>query len=110
MDSETNRILIHEYAKSGQADLIAAVVEEGTAVDLKNSMGDTALHWASRSGHVAAIETLLKHKADIGAQNNQGDSALHLASFKNHKEACKVKYSTTIFINTLFPHFMFDFV
>ena len=62
---------------------------QGTDVDTRGSLGDTALHWAARGGHVAAIETLLQKGADIAAANNQGDTALHLAAFKNHVDACK---------------------
>merc|ERR1711991_1046589 len=60
----------------------AAVVDEGTDVDTRGSLGDTALHWAARGGYVAAIETLLQKGADIAAANNQGDTALHLAACK----------------------------
>lgn len=83
------RIMLHEYAKSGSLDLCLSVVDEGVNIDTKSSLGDTALHWAARGGFQACIEGLVQKGANVNAQNNQGDTPLHLAAFKNHLEACR---------------------
>jgi ankyrin repeat protein len=86
----TGRVMLHEYAKSGSADLVLALLDEKSAtVDERSSLGDTALIWAARSNHVSTIEALASRGASLDAANNQGDTALHLAAFKGHLEACK---------------------
>ncbi len=40
-----NRILLHEYAKSGATDLVLAVLDEKADPNQKSSLGDTALIW-----------------------------------------------------------------
>lgn len=77
------RILLHEYAKSGDAELCVSVVDEGTPVDTSSALGDTALHWAARGGHTAALRALVGRGASVNRQNNQGDTALHLADRKS---------------------------
>ncbi len=86
----SGRIMLHEYAKSGAADLVLSLLDEkGSDVDVRSTLGDTALHWAARSNHVSTIEALASRGASLDATNNQGDTALHLAAFKGHLEACK---------------------
>ena len=86
----TGRVMLHEYAKSGSTDLVLALLDEkSAAVDVRSSLGDTALIWAARSNHVGTIEALAARGAALDAANNQGDTALHLAAFKGHLEACK---------------------
>lgn len=76
------RIMLHEYAKSGDSAMCIALISEGTPVDTLSALGDTALHWAARGGHVAAIEALASQGGDVNRANGQGDTPLHLASFK----------------------------
>ena len=86
----TGRIHLHEMAKSGQVDIVNALLDEGAKVDEESTFGETALFWAARGGHVSTIELLAKRGAKIDHQSHNGDTALHLAAFKGHLDACKV--------------------
>lgn len=59
---------IHNFAREGELDNLIKCIENGVSVDLKDSEGRTALHWAVDRGHLNITEALVKEKADINAK------------------------------------------
>ena len=55
--------------KSGdKAEALRLLADEGSLVDLKDTRGRMAFHFAAEYGHVAAMELLLAHGADPNAK------------------------------------------
>lgn len=71
---------IHAFAREGELDNLIKCIESGVSVDLKDSEGRTALHWAVDRGHLNITEALVKEKADINAKDNEGQTPLHYAA------------------------------
>ncbi|KAI2613418.1 ankyrin [Hypoxylon sp. NC1633] len=53
-------------------------------VNLENSFGNTALHWACLGGHLDVVKLLLSRGASPAAANNKDQIPLDLAAFENH--------------------------
>eukprot|EP01132_Coremiostelium_polycephalum_P001011 gene1011-1281_t len=58
--------------------------------DLKDALGNTALHYSSTFNHYDISKMLLDLKADPNKQNNNGETPLHIAAWKNHLEIVKL--------------------
>lgn len=59
--------------------VVHLLIEVGTHVDMTNSYGYTALHWAAKHGHLESARLLLKAGAQIDILNQNGDSPFDLA-------------------------------
>ncbi|KAI5859522.1 ankyrin [Durotheca rogersii] len=53
-------------------------------VDVKNSYGNTALHWACLGGHLDLVKLLLSRGASPTETNDKDQIPLDLAAFNNH--------------------------
>ncbi|KAI1086180.1 ankyrin [Rostrohypoxylon terebratum] len=53
-------------------------------VNLQNSFGNTALHWACLGGHLDVVKLLLSRGASPTASNDKDQIPLDLAAFNNH--------------------------
>ena len=78
------RIRFIQAAKEGQLDVLKKYVAEGVPVDITDSCGYTALHWAAAHGRAEVINFLLFNRADINMRAKDGMTPLHLAA-KHHK-------------------------
>jgi ankyrin repeat protein len=68
-DDKTNALKqgfadIHSLAMSGSLNDVKEVVEKGADINLKDSLGFTALHYACRDGKTEIVSYLLEQKAD----------------------------------------------
>ncbi|WOH06647.1 hypothetical protein DCAR_0626075 [Daucus carota subsp. sativus] len=80
---------IHAFAREGELDSLIKRIESGVSVDLKDSEGRTALHWAVDRGHLNITEALVKEKADINAKDNEGQTPLHYAAVCERESIAK---------------------
>ncbi|KAH8702925.1 ankyrin repeat-containing domain protein [Phaeosphaeriaceae sp. PMI808] len=80
------RTVLHNTARTGDADLVRSVVEHGTDVCAVTSDGETALHsvcdLSSASNpkmaqRLAIIHILLDHGANVNARDQTGSTPLH---------------------------------
>mgnify|MGYP001826430960 FL=1 len=71
---------LHEAAFAGNVEEVSRLLEEGTAVDVSDPEGRTALMWASFNGHTAVDALLLEKGAAINARETNGRTALMYAS------------------------------
>jgi len=63
-------------AQAGDADIIAALLEAGAAVEGRDQQGGTPLHSAAFMGNVGIVDLLLAHGADPAATNAAGQNPL----------------------------------
>lgn len=58
------------------------LLHSGADVNIKNSLGNTALHIAAHAGHKEAVMELIQSGADINARNDLGETALYTAGLE----------------------------
>jgi hypothetical protein len=63
----------------GDATEAGALLDAGVDANVRNSHGETPLHYLKGGDDLATLRVLLAHGADTEAANGDGDTALHLA-------------------------------
>src|SRR5262244_421085 len=71
-----------QHARTGDAAALAALVDRGVPVDIRNHNGDSLLMLASYHGHLHATRVLLARGADAGRANDRGQTPLAGAAFR----------------------------
>lgn len=81
---------IHVAARYGWTEAIEKLMDRQNAriLNLQNSQGKTALHYACSEGHDLSTETLLKLGATVERDQNER-SPLHLAAYKGSTRCCE---------------------
>src|ERR1700755_567666 len=74
---------LFDWARSGDAAMLAAYVDAGVPVNLTNTNGDTLVMLAAYYGHESAVAALIARGADVDRHNNRGQTPLAGAVFKN---------------------------
>lgn len=74
---------LFDWARSGDAAMLAAYVDAGVPVNLTNTNGDTLVMLASYYGHDQAVAALIARGADVDRHNNRGQTPLAGAVFKD---------------------------
>ena len=59
---------LHVAGRSGQAEVVQALIESGADPHAESSSGATPLHLAAQAGNAAAVAVLLDHGADVNAR------------------------------------------
>lgn len=73
---------IFDLARVGDAPTLAAYVDAGVPVDLRNQAGDSLLMLAAYHGHQAAARALIERGAAPDLANDRGQTPLAGAVFK----------------------------
>jgi ankyrin repeat protein len=86
LDDETLALIrkVFQFARSGDAEELAAFLDHGFPPNLRNERGDSLLMLASYHGHLDASKVLLERGADPEVMNDQGQSPLAGAAFKGN--------------------------
>jgi ankyrin repeat protein len=74
---------LFDWARSGDAAMLAAYVDAGVPVNLTDTNGDTLVMLAAYYGHESAVSALVARGADVDRHNNRGQTPLAGAVFKN---------------------------
>ncbi len=79
-------------AANRHADTVVALLRAGSGVDMKNSLGRTALMYAALYGDVQIVKALLDHRADanILPADKTGRPALSSAAMNGHLEVVRL--------------------
>jgi len=72
-------------AKRGHADCVKLLLTVG-ALDLRDTNGDTALHFAAGRGHMPVVAVLLDRGADHHVRNSSDDRAIDVAMQRRHTQ------------------------
>ena len=78
MDCITISIL--SASSIGYLEIAELLTSSGADVNIRDSYGNTALHWASMYGHLEIVQLLLCQGADMSIRANSGRTALDIAS------------------------------
>ncbi|KAF3831763.1 hypothetical protein GH733_000575 [Mirounga leonina] len=81
---------LHRATVVGNTDVIAALIQEGCALDRQDKDGNTALHEASWHGFSQSAKLLVKAGANVLAKNKAGNTALHLACQNSHSQSTRI--------------------
>ncbi|KAI4337990.1 hypothetical protein L6164_016348 [Bauhinia variegata] len=71
---------VHGFAREGDVANLLKSIESGVSVNLKDSEGQTPLHWAVDRGHLNVTELLVSKNANVNAKDNDGQTPLHYAA------------------------------
>ncbi|NIO60644.1 MAG: hypothetical protein GTO33_15220, partial [Acidobacteria bacterium] len=69
-----------DAVRSGDREVLQALIDQGASVDEAEADGTTALHWASYRDDVASADLLIRAGADVAAANDLGATPLWTAS------------------------------
>ncbi|KAI0805673.1 ankyrin repeat-containing domain protein [Xylaria sp. FL0064] len=80
LPAKTSGTAVDTESESAQT----AVEAEPAYIDVQNSFGNTALHWACLGGHLDIVKLLLSRGASPAIANEKDQIPLDLAAFNNH--------------------------
>ena len=63
---------IHEAVKEGHLNVVKLLIDKGCDLELKDSFGKTALHYAVSNTNIDCLELLINAKVNLNAQKNDG--------------------------------------
>ncbi|XP_040330099.1 ankyrin repeat domain-containing protein 6 isoform X3 [Herpailurus yagouaroundi] len=89
-EQEGDQTALHRATVVGNTEVIAALIQEGCALDRQDKDGNTALHEASWHGFSQSAKLLVKAGANVLAKNKAGNTALHLACQNSHPQSTRV--------------------
>ncbi|XP_026913058.2 ankyrin repeat domain-containing protein 6 isoform X3 [Acinonyx jubatus] len=89
-EQEGDQTALHRATVVGNTEVIAALIQEGCALDRQDKDGNTALHEASWHGFSQSAKLLVKAGANVLAKNKAGNTALHLACQNSHSQSTRV--------------------
>uniref|UniRef100_A0A452U192 Ankyrin repeat domain 6 n=1 Tax=Ursus maritimus TaxID=29073 RepID=A0A452U192_URSMA len=81
---------LHRATVVGNTEVIAALIQEGCALDRQDKDGNMAPHEASWHGFSQSAKLLVKAGANVLAKNKAGNTALHLACQNSHSQSTRV--------------------
>jgi ankyrin repeat protein len=64
----------------GLTEVVEVMTTQDGSLDIKTTLGETALHGAASNGHYAMVQLLPERGAEVGASDNSGGTALHGAA------------------------------
>lgn len=73
---------LFDLARSGDPERLAAYIDAGAPVDMRNENGDTFLILAAYHDAADTVAMLIARGADVEAENDRGQRALTCAVFK----------------------------
>ncbi|XP_034452602.1 ankyrin repeat domain-containing protein 39 isoform X1 [Hippoglossus hippoglossus] len=81
---------IWSAAKDSDLERVKSLVQKGTDINVRDSSGYTALHYASRSGHLAVCKFLLDNGACASPQTPGGATPLHRSAYCGHLDVVRL--------------------
>lgn len=81
---------IRDAAGQGDVARVRQLLDAGTEVDIRDSMGRSPLHWAAEQDHREVAALLVERGAQLDAQDREGDTPLLLALERDHTEVARL--------------------
>ncbi|PFX27903.1 Ankyrin-3 [Stylophora pistillata] len=105
MPTDSMETPIHECARSGNNDILIALLESippsklQVTVNKRSSSGSSPLLVASYKGNVEVVRTLLKYHARVDVFDESGRAALHICAERGHLEVAKELLEHKAYVN-----------
>ena len=80
---------LFDLARGGDTRTLAAYLDAGAPVGMRNASGDTLLTLAAYHEHAETVAMLLEHGAEVEAANDRGQRALTCAVFKQDEASVR---------------------
>lgn len=77
-------------AHGGHADIATVLLGHGASLELRNSVGMTALVVACQQNRLSVAELLLKHNAVVDATDKNDNTSLKIAAKHGHADVVKL--------------------
>jgi len=90
-------LLMRDTGKSLQ--LVKLLIEHGAEIDIRDSIGETPMHFAIRWGYDDIAEMLLEGGAEMGITTEDGKTYLHFACIKGYTAVADLLINKGIEIN-----------
>lgn len=87
-------------AWNGDVAILRRLLDQGAAVNVRNSDGWTALTDAANNGHAAVVQALLDADADPNARDCDGKTALMAAEWNGHIETVRALLNRDADVNS----------
>ncbi|KAI7821569.1 hypothetical protein BC939DRAFT_478283 [Gamsiella multidivaricata] len=84
------RTQLHQWAASGDIEMVGTVLEGGAERDPRDHEGLTPLHVAAKAGNTDVLVLLLAYGCNVNAQDHDKATALHEAVRHHHTEAVRL--------------------
>ncbi|KAF9570766.1 hypothetical protein EC968_001416 [Mortierella alpina] len=84
------RTQLHQWAESGDIEMVGTLLEGGADRDPKDLEGLTPLHLAAKAGNADVLVLLLAYGCNVNAQDQDKTTALHEAVRYHHTEAVRL--------------------
>ncbi|KAF9984222.1 Set3 complex subunit [Mortierella antarctica] len=84
------RTQLHQWAESGDIEMVGTLLEGGADRDPKDHEGLTPLHLAAKAGNADVLVLLLAYGCNVNAQDQDKTTALHEAVRHHHTEAVRL--------------------
>jgi ankyrin repeat protein len=75
---------LHEAARSGEVDRIKQLLDQGAALEDRDSTGETPLISAALAGRMDIVQLLIARGAHVQARTKKGLTPLHAAAYAGH--------------------------
>ncbi|KAI1316962.1 hypothetical protein EDD11_009206 [Mortierella claussenii] len=84
------RTQLHQWAESGDIEMVGTLLEGGAERDPRDHDGLTPIHLAAKAGNTDVLVLLLAYGCDMNAQDQDKATALHEAVRYHHVEAVRL--------------------
>lgn len=81
---------LFDYARENRAEELAAYLDAGAPINMRNASGDTFLTLAAYHEAADTVKMLIERGVDIEAANDRGQRALTCAVFKQDAESTRI--------------------
>lgn len=82
--------IIHAAVKTGDPDLVEALIRSEISLDVRDRLGKTPLLYAARNGHTRIVTKLLRKGAGVNVRSSNGVTALTTAVMNNRVAVVQV--------------------
>ncbi|KAJ4009598.1 hypothetical protein NW752_009188 [Fusarium irregulare] len=93
LSSEDSNQFTHRAVQSCSHLVLTALLDHGAPVDLRDTQGETALHWAARKGCCVCAKTLIDAEAPLSILSSSEWTPLMLAARLGHDEIVELLLS-----------------
>lgn len=78
------------HTRAGQGEILAEDINNEPHIDVKDSNGLTALHWASAYGQLISVQQLIEAGAKVDLEGPDGETPLLLAANGGHHDVVRL--------------------